>query len=129
MAGSFADSPRNGAWGDRPYSVIDWNGPASYVQLVRGAANASPGQPPASGGQAIGPANFGLTAPMEGIFVVGVSTSGTYTVLAVQLTNYNLGNGNPTWTLIWIVTATGAEVGAGVALNNETVRLIGFGPY
>jgi hypothetical protein len=129
MAGSFADSPRNGAWGDRPYSIIDWNGPASYTQLARGSANASPAQPPASGGQAIAPANFGMTAPLEGIFAVGCSVSGTYSVEAVQLTNYNLGNGNPTWTLIWTVTSTGAEAAGGTALNNEIVRLVAFGPY
>jgi hypothetical protein len=126
MAGSFADSPRNGGWGDRPYSVIDWAGPASYTQLSRGSANS--GAVP-TGGQAITPASFGLTAPIEGIFVVGLSTSGTYGAYAVQTTAYNAGYGNATWSLVWFVTATGAEVSAATALNLETVRLIAFGPY
>lgn len=127
-AGGFADSPRNGAWGDRPYSVIDWNGPASYTQLTRGTPNASPASLP-TGGQAINPAAFGLSAPIEGIFCAGSSTSGTYTVEAVQLTAYNQGNGNATWALIWTNTSTGAEVAGATALQNETVRLIAFGPY
>lgn len=122
----FADSPRNGGLGDRPYAVIDLAGPSSYTQLSRGAANT--GALP-TGGQAINPANFGLTAPLEGIFMVGLSTSGTYGVEAVQLTSYNQGEGNATWSLMWYVTSTGAEVGAGVALNNEIVRLVAFGPY
>jgi hypothetical protein len=122
----FADSPRNGAWGDRPYAIIDWAGPASYTVVTRASANS--GTVP-TGGQAIGPSNFGLTCGLEGIFPVGISTSGTYTVEAVQLTSYNQGSNNATWALMWTVTATGAEVGGGTALNNEVVRLIGFGPY
>ena len=126
MAGitPFADSPRNGAWGDRPYAIIDWAGPASYVQVVNGAAPAAP-----TGGQAITPAAFGLSAGLEGIFVAGSSLSGTYTVQAFQATAYNQGSNNGTWLLRWITAATGAEVSAAVNLSAEIVRLIGFGPY
>lgn len=120
----FADSPRNGAWGDRPYAIIDHAGPASYTQVANGAAPAQP-----TGGDAITPAAFGLSAGLEGIFVVGGSTSGTYTVQAFQATSYNQGLGNPTWVLRWITASTGAEVGSAVSLSGETVRLIGFGPY
>lgn len=120
----FADSPRNGAWGDRPYAIIDWAGPASYTQVVNGVAPALP-----TGGQAIGNANFGLGAGLEGIIVVGSSISGTYTVQAFQLTNYNQGFGNTTWILRWITAATGAEASALANLSAEIVRLIGFGPY
>lgn len=126
----FADSPRNGAWGDRPYAIIDWAGPASYTQVTNGTAPAAP-----TGGQAITPSAFGLgggngsPAGVEGIFVVGSSISGTYTVQAFQATSYNQGFANPTWTLRWIVAATGAEVAGAVNLSAEIVRLIGFGPY
>jgi hypothetical protein len=121
MAGSFADSPRNGAWGDRPYSPIDWQGPTSYTQVTTGT--------PPTGGQAITPSAFGLTAGLEGIFMVGASTSGTYGVVAMQATAYNKGQPNPTWILLWYVLHTGAEVAGAVNLSAETVRLIGFGPY
>jgi hypothetical protein len=128
MAGSFADSPRNGAWGDRPYSLIDFAGPASYTQVTNATANNAANSTP-TGGQAITPAAFGLSAPIEGIFVVGGSLSGTYSVMAFETNGYQLGQPNGTWILRWIVAATGAEVANGVALNNEIVRLIGFGPY
>ena len=118
---AFADSPRNGAWGDRPYAIIDYAGPSSYTVITTG--------PPATGGQAIGPSNFGLTAPLEGIFMVGASTSGTYGVVAVQLTAYEQGSGNLTWALMWYVLNTGAQVSANTNLSAETVRLVGFGPY
>lgn len=124
MAGSFADSPRNGCWGDRPYSIIDWAGPASYTAVTNGAAPAQP-----TGGQAITPQAFGLVAGLEGIFCVGGSTTGTYVVQAFQATNYNKGYPNPTWILRWIVAATGAEVAGAVNLSAESVRLIAFGPY
>ena len=123
----FSDSPRNGAWGDRPYAIIDWAGPSSYVQVVRATPNTN--AVPTTGGQAITPSSFGLTAPIEGIIMVGCSTSGTYGVEAIQQTNYPTGTGNATWILEWYLTSTGAEVTAGTALNNENVRLIAFGPY
>jgi hypothetical protein len=123
----FPDSPRNGAWGDRPYALIDWAGPSSYVQVTND--NTPPITPP-TGGQAIGPSNFGLTAGLEGIFVVGSSLSGAYTVQAFQAgSGYNQGSNNATWLLRWLVAATGAEVAASVNLSTEIVRLIGFGPY
>ena len=117
----FADSPRNGAWGDRPYAIIDFAGPASYTQVTTGT--------PPTGGQAIAPSNFGLSAGLEGIFPVGLSTSGTYSVHALQLGGLNQGQGNATWALLWYTAATGAQVAGAVNLSAETVRLIGFGPY
>lgn len=117
----FPDSPRNGCWGDRPYAIIDLAGPASYTQVVTGS--------PPTGGQAIGPSNFGLVAPIEGIIPVSLSSDGQYSVEAFQLTNAVTGAGNLTWALIWTIAATGAQVGAGVNLSSVTVRLIAFGPY
>ena len=120
----FADSPRNGAWGDRPYTLTEWAGPASYVQVVNGVAPAAP-----TGGQAITGINLQLgpgTTP-EGIICVGGSTSGTYIVEAFQATAYAQGAGNQNWILRWIVAATGAEVAAAVNLSGETVRLLAFG--
>ena len=122
----FSDSPRTGCWGDRPYAIIEFAGPSSYTQLSRAAANTA-GVP--TGGQAIGPSNFGLSAGLEGIFPLGCSSTGNYSVEAVQLTSYNQGSNNTTWALIWTVTSTGAEVAASTALNNEIVRLLAFGPY
>ena len=123
----FADSPRNGAWGDRPYAVIDFAGPASYTQLTPGAANTAGAVP--TGGQAVGPANFGLSAGLEGIDPICMSSSGNYFVQAVQLTSYNQGYGNTTWALVWFAVATGQQVAGATALNNEIVRLLAFGPY
>lgn len=120
----FPDSPRAGAWGDRPYTIIDFAGPASYAAITPGVAPAAP-----TGGQPIGPSNFGMGSNIEGIFMVGCSTTGTYGVEAVQLTSYNQGSGNTTWALLWYVLATGAQVAGAVNLSAETVRLIGFGPY
>lgn len=117
----FPDSPRNGAWGDRPYAIIDWAGPASYTQV-------STGTPP-TGGQAITPSAFGLTAPIEGIMFVGGSSDGQYGVEPVQATSYNQGQGNATWTLLWYVLHTGAEVAGATNLSGVTVRMIAFGPY
>jgi len=71
----FADSPRNGAWGDRPYTLVEVAGPASYTQVVNGVAPAAP-----TGGQALTGISLQLgpgTTP-EGIIPVGGSTSGTY---------------------------------------------------
>ena len=117
----FADSPRNGAWGDRPYAIIDLAGPASYTVVTTGT--------PPTGGQAVTPATFGLTTGLEGVFMVGGSDNGQYIVQAFQATSYNQGLGNPTWIIQWIVAATGAEVTGSTNLSSRTVRLIGFGPY
>jgi hypothetical protein len=120
----FADSPRNSAWGDRPYAIIEWAGPSSYTQVSNGTAPATP-----TGGQAITPSNFGLGCGLEGIFMVGGSVSGTYVVQAFQTTAYNQGSNNATWLLRWVVAATGAEVTGTTNLSGEWVRLIAFGPY
>ena len=120
----FADSPRNGAWGDRPYAIIDWAGPASYTAVTNGTAPAQP-----TGGQTITNTAFGLSAGLEGIVQVGGSTSGTYLVHAFQASAYNQGFGNPNWILRWTVASTGAEVAATTNLSGETVRLLAFGPY
>ena len=120
----FADSPRNGAWGDRPYTLVEVAGPASYAQVVNGTAPAAP-----TGGQALTGISLQLgpgTTP-EGIIPVSGSTSGTYTVQAFQTGAYAQGAGNQTWALRWITAATGAEVGAAVNLSGEVVRLLCFG--
>jgi hypothetical protein len=120
----FADSPRNGGWGDRPYALIDWAGPTSYAVVVNGTAPALP-----TGGQAITAAAFGLTTGLEGVEPVGGSISGTYEVCALQTVSYNQGQPNANWTLRWLTSATGAEVVAGTNLSAEIIRLRAFGPY
>ena len=120
----FADSPRNGCWGDRPYAIIDWAGPSSYTAVTNGT-----GVVP-TGGQAITPAAFGLGAGgIEGIFVVGSSLTGAYTVQAFQAVSYNDGLPNGTWILRWLNAAAGTEVAGGTDLSSQKVRLIAFGPY
>jgi hypothetical protein len=120
----FADSPRNGAWGDRPYTLVEVAGPASYTQVINGVAPAAP-----TGGQALTGISLQLgpgTTP-EGILPVAGSTSGTYVVDAFQAGSYAQGAGNQTWLLRWSVAATGAEVAAAVNLSGEVVRLLCFG--
>jgi len=117
----FADSPRNGAWGDRPYAILDHAGPASYTQVTTGT--------PPTGGDPVTPATFGLTCPLEGIFMVGASTNGQYGVVAIQTTAYSKGAGNATWTLLWYTLATGAQAAATTNLSAQQVRLIAFGPH
>ncbi len=118
---AFADSPRNGAWGDRPYAIIDFAGPASYTAVTTGS--------PPTGGQAITPADFGLVAGLEAIWMVGCSDDGQYGVEAFQTTAYNQGQANPTWSLLWYVLNTGAQVTGTTNLSARTVRLIAIGPY
>lgn len=118
---TFADSPRNGAWGDRPYAIIDFAGPASYAVVVTGT--------PPTGGQPIGPSNFGLLAGIEGIMMVGCSDDGQYGVEPFMLTSFPFGQGNATWALAWYVIATGAQVANTTNLSARSVRLIAFGPY
>jgi hypothetical protein len=125
----FADSPRNGALGDRPYAIIDFAGPASYVQFTPGSANVAGSVP--TGGQPIGPSNFGLQTGLEAILLIGegISSSGNYYVWIFQITSYNQGLGNTTWAAAWFNTSNSLQVATGVALNNELVRLIGIAPY
>ena len=122
----FADSPRNGGLGDRPYAIIDLAGPSSYNQVVPATANTT-GLP--TGGQPITPANFGLQTGLEYIGTSVGSSTGNYYVVAIQTTSYNQGFGNSTWTLQWVNALTGAQVAQGTNLSNEIVRLIAFGPY
>jgi len=119
-ATSFPDSPRNGAWGDRPYALIELTGPTSYTQVTNGAAP--------SGGQAVDNTTFGLSAGMEGIEQVCASNTGTYEVIAIAAPFSPL-QPSKNWILRWLTSATGAEVGAGVNLSAETIRLRAFGPY
>jgi hypothetical protein len=120
----FADSPRNGGLGDRPYALLELVGPTSYTQVAVGVAPAGP-----TGGQAITPASFGLTAGLEAVIPAAGSTTGTYYVRIFQQTNYLTAQGNPAWLVQWFNASTGAEVAAATNLSAETVRLLGIGPY
>ena len=131
----FADSPRIGGLGDRPYAIIDWAGPASSVQFTPGAANVAGAVP--TGGQPIGTSNFGLggnsatPVGLEAIIVVGegISSSGNYFGWIFQVGSYNQGQGNPTWAVAWFSVSTSLQVAAGTNLSNELLRLIGIAPY
>lgn len=52
-----------------------------------------------------------------------LSVSGTYYVISRPLAF----GPRATWNIVWTVTATDAEVGAGVDLSAETIQLGGFG--
>ena len=87
------------------WSPLDISGSASYVQ----------------GGDALSPQSFGFNSYIWSL-TGAVSQSGTYFVLGRALSS-----GFSQFQLVWFVTATGAEVGAGVNLSAETVRIAAIG--
>jgi len=97
-------------------TFVGWgNGPASYVQMTAATAPAA-----ATGGDpvSIGRPNYYIDSLDGG----GACTvSGTYNVRAVSS-----GVGpRQTWRLVWYVTASGAQVGAGVNLSAEQIQIGG----
>jgi len=99
--------------GDKIEIIVDHDGPASYTG---GAA----------GGETINASDFGLGG-FELIQCDALSSDGLNTVfptLTGQSTSAaNKANAVTSATLRWFVTATGAEVANGVALNTKSVRL------
>jgi hypothetical protein len=93
-------------FGGHYYSPLDYAGSASYVQ----------------GGDSIGATSFGFNSSIQTL-IGSVSHSGTYFVIPRPL---NSGI-QTSWQLVWMVVATGAEVGAAVNLSGETVRLSAIG--
>lgn len=92
-------------FGGHLYGAVDYNGPASYVQ----------------GGDAIDPRIFGF--PNTIVTLIGsADQTDTYFVEPRPMQN----DVTP-WQLVWKVTATGLEVGAGVNLSGFTVRLSAIG--
>jgi hypothetical protein len=92
-------------FGGKFYNAIDYSGPRSYVQ----------------GGDALDPRYFAF--PNSIITLIGSADhTNTYWILPRPIQN-----GSTAWQAVWMVTATGVEVGAGVNLSTYTVRLSAIG--
>lgn len=92
-------------WGKHGGAVIDHTGPKSYT----------------TGGQTLTASRYGLRS--LDYVGGGISVSGTYVARGKAV-----GKGNrTTYTLVWFVVSTGAEVGSGVDLSAETVKLFAVG--
>jgi len=102
-----AKSVQNGqdVFGGHLYGAVDYTGPSSYVQ----------------GGDTIDPHIFGF--PNTVLTLTG-SADQSNTYIGVPRPLFN---GTTAWQLVWRTASTGAEVGAGIALNTFTVRLSAIG--
>jgi len=101
--------------GNKPVSIIDVKGPASYVQVTTG---------PLAGGQSISARQFGLSS-IEMAWAMGRDSSGGF-VPKVILSPFNANQGSPGLIISWEGT-TGAQVGAGTNLSTSTIRLFALG--
>lgn len=110
------------SWGAQRASVNGIAGPSSYVAIVPGTAPAV-----ATGGQSINAQQFGLK--YFDYVVAGLSDSAVYRVECIPGTRSGLGpkGATTTYTLRWVVVATGAEAGA-IDLSAEIVRVLAVGP-
>lgn len=115
------------AWGAHRAAVVPHAGPASYAQVVAGAAPAL-----ATGGDTL----QAIEAGMKYIDFVagGLSDSGTYRVECLPTTvSGSVANpaqqGTPatTYRLRWVVVSSGAEAAAEADLDAEIVRLLVIG--
>lgn len=110
------------SWGASRASVLGITGPTLYTPIT-------PGTPPAvaTGGQTIQALEFGMK--YFDFVVAGLSDSGAYRVECIP--GAPSGNGPKgaclTYTLRWVVVATGAEAGA-IDLDAEIVRVLATGP-
>ena len=108
-------------WGASFASVITLSGPASYVQFTA----------PSTGGQDV--RSLPEAGPKTVDFAIGGSSDdGTH---RVEVVHYEAGAvpgggtlANATFVLKWYVIATGAEVGAGVDISAQIVRVLVVGP-
>jgi len=103
------------SFGSKRAQIALLTGPASYTQVTTGA--------PPTGGQALVATNFGLKW-IDYAFS-GVSDDGQYEVVFSPATSSNLSPG--TWTAIWKVAHTGAEVAGATNLSARTVRVFLIG--
>lgn len=109
--------------GSNRASVNGITGPSSYTQIV-------PGTPPAvaTGGQSINAQLFGMK--YFDYVVAGLSDSAVYRVECIPGARSGLGpkGATTTYTLRWVVVATGAEAAAELDLSAEIVRILAVGP-
>lgn len=111
------------SWGAQRASVNGITGPSSYTQLVPGTAPAV-----ATGGQTIQAITFGLK--YFDFVTAGLSDTGAYRVECIPGAQSGLGPKGAclTYTLRWVVVATGAEAAALLDLDAEIVRVLAIGP-
>jgi len=112
------------SWGSNRASVMGVQGPDSYVQVVPGTAPAV-----ATGGQTIRASDFGLK--YFDYVSAGLTDTGINRVECIPGDQSNAGPKGAclTYTLRWVVVATGAEVAGGVTtLATEYVRVLVVGP-
>lgn len=118
----LADYPDS--FGAHRASVFAVAGPDSYVQMTAA---------PVAGGQEIEAVQAGLKW-FDAVIPLGLSDSGTYRVEGVVSAGHpsatnKQGAPSQTWTLRWIVVATGAQVAAEEDLSAEVIRLFALGRY
>ena len=99
-------------------------GPSSYTQVVTGTAPAV-----ATGGQTIRAVDFGLKF-FDFVVSTGLEDDGINRVECIPGAPSGGGPAGAcsTYTLRWIVVATGAEVAALVDLSTKVVRVLAIGP-
>jgi hypothetical protein len=104
-------------------SVAGIQGPASYTQITPGTAPAV-----ATGGQTIYPNEFGLK--YFDYVSAGLSDTGINRVECIPGAPSNAGPSGAcaSYTLRWVVVATGAQVAGAVDLSSEYVRVRALGP-
>lgn len=106
--------------GNKNYSIAEFAGPASYVQVV-------PAAPVITGGQVIQAAAFGLKY-IECVDGPMMSDNGAY-IIQAMLNQTAPGKPVTSIRLIWITATSGAEVVAAVDLSGRTVRIGVKGVY
>lgn len=102
--------------GNKPISITDQLGPASYTVITTGS--------PPTGGQTINASAFGLQF-LENVWAMG-SDDGQY-VINVFMNPLYKNQPSTSVLLQWIVAATGAEVTGTTDLSGRTVRLMAIG--
>lgn len=106
--------------GNKPHSIADVAGPASYTQVTL-ASGVAP-----TGGQLVSARVFGLQA-LERI-EAGRSDDGLYQIIAYPVP-FNKNSTSPNVILKWVVASSGAEAAAGANLSARTVRLFAQGSF
>lgn len=101
--------------GNKPFTIHDITGPASYAQVSNGT--------PPTGGQAVNASDMGL---VDVEFAMdGYSDNGQYVAQPILTTRPN--GGAPQLILRWVVAATGAEASGATNLSARTVRIAAIG--
>lgn len=103
--------------GNKPWSIADITGPASYTEVTPGATP--------SGGQVIQASAFGLQR-IDAVLGCSGSTTATYDVVA-YLVDYGQGKPCTSIRLMWRTSDGGVEVVGTTALDGEQVRIMVVG--